>query len=402
MVVPLNSPQPVFELPPLSDIPDEYEDSPVPGIQPNAEKIGPLQLPELVFGAAAFSSQYNIAEHLSSTVPLRTVRLALRYGIRAFDTSAYYGPSEIVLGAALRALAPEFPRESYQLLTKCGRYGATKEDFDYSPETIRKSVERSLARLNTTYLDVVYLHDIEFISDYVQAQLTGDHAIALTPDNAGDYGLALGQEAKVWGAGDRQVLAAVAELRKLQKKGFIKYIGLSGYPLPTLLRLALLVQHTELEGEKQPVDVLMSYSHLHLQNDTFKNFVAHFHDRARIPQLLTASPLNMGLLTPSPPIWHPAPPVLRDTVKEASAECEREGWEDGLVNLALGFAYREAKNLGLPTVVGLSKPSEVHETIRIWRELRSPNEALNNKRAESEKTFQKRLGELRNYSWASP
>lgn len=38
------------------------------------------------------------------------------YGINAFDTSAYYGPSEIVLGTALKTLAPEFPRASYKLV----------------------------------------------------------------------------------------------------------------------------------------------------------------------------------------------------------------------------------------------------------------------------------------------
>ena len=40
----------------------------------------------------------------------------VRYGIRAFDTSAYYGPSEIVLGGVLKALKDEFPRGSYKLV----------------------------------------------------------------------------------------------------------------------------------------------------------------------------------------------------------------------------------------------------------------------------------------------
>lgn len=40
--------------------------------------MGRLHLPELIFGAAAFSQQYNSVDHLNSTVPLRTVRLALR------------------------------------------------------------------------------------------------------------------------------------------------------------------------------------------------------------------------------------------------------------------------------------------------------------------------------------
>lgn len=40
----------------------------------------------------------------------------IRYGIRAFDTSAYYGPSEIVLGSVLKTLKDEFPRGSYKLV----------------------------------------------------------------------------------------------------------------------------------------------------------------------------------------------------------------------------------------------------------------------------------------------
>jgi D-arabinose 1-dehydrogenase len=150
---------------------------------------GLFKLPALVFGAASFSNQYNSEALLASDVPFRTVRLALRYapsrslyrlyphtlhryGITAFDTSAFYGVSEIVLGTVLKALEPEFPRESYKLvscrartrmirqltsykMTKCGRYGQTKVDFDYSPTAVRASVQRSLRRLNTSYLDAV-------------------------------------------------------------------------------------------------------------------------------------------------------------------------------------------------------------------------------------------------------
>lgn len=42
--------------------------------------------------------------------------LSARYGITAFDTSAYYGPSEIILGSVLNTLRPEFPRSSYMLV----------------------------------------------------------------------------------------------------------------------------------------------------------------------------------------------------------------------------------------------------------------------------------------------
>ncbi|KAI3529065.1 L-galactose dehydrogenase, partial [Colletotrichum filicis] len=42
-------------------------------------------------------------------------------------------------------------------VTKAGRIAPT--EFDYSPAWIRASVLRSLERLNTTYLDLVYTHD---------------------------------------------------------------------------------------------------------------------------------------------------------------------------------------------------------------------------------------------------
>lgn len=93
MVVRLDDPQPVYSLPSL-EIPDEEEDAPAPGLslvrqlgsasktksnqQQLKRAIGALQLPEIVFGAAALSSIYNEDSHLSGFTPVRTVRLALR------------------------------------------------------------------------------------------------------------------------------------------------------------------------------------------------------------------------------------------------------------------------------------------------------------------------------------
>ena len=112
-------------------------------------------------------------------------------------------------------------------MTKCGRYGLTQEQFDYSPQTIRRSVQRSLARLHTTYLDTVYLHDVEFVCDEVQPRSEGNHRSALTADKAA-YGLLEGSEGKVFGEGDQKVLHAFAELRKMKTEGLIKNIGITG------------------------------------------------------------------------------------------------------------------------------------------------------------------------------
>ncbi|PAV21138.1 Aldo keto reductase [Pyrrhoderma noxium] len=364
MVMPLNSPQPTFLLPPSGEITESPEEVPADGLCLSA--TGNLQLPPLIFGGASFCNSYNNDSYLESLLPLRTVRTALRYGITAFDTSAYYGPSEIVLGAALKSLESEFPRSSYKLMTKAGRYGIEREDFDYSPATIRKSVERSLSRLHTSYLDVVYLHDVEFVADEVMPRREGDHRPALDTE-AALYGLAPGQEAKVWGEGDQRVLNAYAELQKLQSEGVIKHIGITGFPLPTLLRLALLILHTP---PYKPIDIILSYSHSNLQNPSFASFAPILRSRAHVSQLVAASPLNMGLLTPRPPVWHPAPEALREAVrravgvvagakalveggKEYGNGVEQEhgkggggGWEGGLPDVALGYAMREGALFG--------------------------------------------------------
>jgi len=82
--------------PSLSLPPEEPEDSPLPGLllvrmsigSPflaetlsfiKTEVSGPDRLPVIVYGAGAFSNQYNTDDHLASTQPFRAVRLALRY-----------------------------------------------------------------------------------------------------------------------------------------------------------------------------------------------------------------------------------------------------------------------------------------------------------------------------------
>lgn len=113
--------------------------------------------PPLFLGCATFSGIYSADEAFKSDLPLRVTRLALRYGINAFDTSPSYHPSEIILGKALQALRPEFPRESYKIITKAGKYGGEHADHMLTADgdLTRRCVERSLKRFNTTYLDTV-------------------------------------------------------------------------------------------------------------------------------------------------------------------------------------------------------------------------------------------------------
>jgi Aldo/keto reductase family len=120
-------------------------------------------------------------------------------------------------------------------MTKCGRYGIDAlKDFDYSPSTVRKSVERSLTRLNTSYLDTVYLHDVEFVCAAVAPRKDGNHVMALNEEKEA-YGLGEGQEGKIWGEGDQKVLDGFGELRKMKEEGLIKNIGITGNTLGILV-----------------------------------------------------------------------------------------------------------------------------------------------------------------------
>ncbi|KAJ4000538.1 Aldo/keto reductase [Lentinula boryana] len=387
------TPSPISLTVPSEVAPDEEEDKALPGASVSLLENS-LHLPSLILGAGTLSNQYNTNDHLSGFAPMRLVRLALRYGIKAFDTSIYYGPSEVVLGNALRSVRDEFPRESYQLMTKCGRFGANA--FDYSSAAIRNSVSQSLQRLQTPYLDTVYLHDVEFVCTPVQGKQTGDHASALTEDKAA-YGLEEGREGEIHGEGDQKVLDAFTELRKMKEEGLVRHIGITGYPVATLLRLSLLILHNP---PYEPVDVLLSYSHISLQNSTFAQFVPHFRQRAKVKQLVAASPFSMGLLTPSIPHWHPSPEGLREAVTQARAEYDG----DGFVDAALAYSIRRCgpEDLNVPLVVGVSSPEEVHKCVKVWRKVQEGlmNDDERLREVKVLKAFSK-AGYL-DWSWASP
>ncbi|MBV9324501.1 MAG: aldo/keto reductase [Chloroflexi bacterium] len=78
------------------------------------------------------------------------VRHALDLGINFFDTAPAYGDSESLLGEALAGV----PRESYVLNTKF----TMRND---EPGAARASLEGSLRRLRTDYVDVISFHGLE-------------------------------------------------------------------------------------------------------------------------------------------------------------------------------------------------------------------------------------------------
>lgn len=137
-------------------------------------------------------------------------------------------------------IADEFPRSSYQIITKAGRYGRTKETgFDYSPERIRSSIANSLKLMNTTYLDGVYMHDVEFVGCQIggagEEGFTVDEGGSIRSEDLERWGLGKGMEGEIRSEGDQKVLDAMATLFEMRKEGTIHAVGFSGAPLHLLL-----------------------------------------------------------------------------------------------------------------------------------------------------------------------
>jgi D-threo-aldose 1-dehydrogenase len=136
-------------------------------------------LTTLGLGAAQFGNLYR---ETSDDEVVAAVGAAWDAGIRYFDTAPHYGLglSETRLGAALQA----YPRDEFVVSTKVGRMlvpnpgheheqdtegfavpAATKRQWDFSADGVRRSLDASLERLGLDRVDIVYLHDPDDFSD---------------------------------------------------------------------------------------------------------------------------------------------------------------------------------------------------------------------------------------------
>ncbi|WFD36355.1 D-arabinose 1-dehydrogenase (NAD(+)) [Malassezia cuniculi] len=358
------------------------------------------QCSPLVFGGGVFGlGMYNPDNHLYSDEAVRALRLAFQYGINTLDSSPYYFPSEFVLGRALRILAPEFPRESYMIITKCGRYGPQRSMFDYSPERVEASIRQSCSRLGVSYLDGALLHDAEFVSDqpeqnvedagFLPAQAIGAPCAAKTnrtPEEAQKLlGISPEDAATIRGPGDEKVLAAVRKLFELKDQGLVRNVGISGYPLPELLRIVRLVASNP---PFRPLDIVLSYSNNTVHSKLLPMYRAMFEspvggDHWVSPLLLNASPFSMGLFSDrGAPNWHPADKDLVAATRLAHQKLKADALANPvsgidpnmvLAQMAMFSGIQGSGKSGdaqnMHTLVGMSNVDEVHAAISVFRVL---------------------------------
>jgi len=112
-----------------------------------------LQVSRLGIGLSEMGSRYSLGEAHKAA---RLLNLALDEGINFLDTAACYCNSEELIGSTIAAR-----RGEYVLSTKCGHAAAGYAGRDWSAQTIRDSVERSLRRMRTDRVDVLLLHSCD-------------------------------------------------------------------------------------------------------------------------------------------------------------------------------------------------------------------------------------------------
>lgn len=314
-------------------------------------------MPQLVLGGATINTQYN--DDPAKLPLVEMLKYGFKHGIRAIDTSPYYGPSELLYGNALEHIRDEFPRDSYFLCTKVGRIQL--DEFDYSREHVRFSVHRSCKRLKTDYLDLVYLHDVEFVTM-------------------------------------AESIEALKELKLLKSQGIIKNFGLSGFPVDYLVYLT---EHCALnEPEIGPLDAVLTYCNMNLQNTRLLEHWPNWKEDAHLKLINNGSILSMSLLrSQETKSFHPCSQELRQLATKAAEYSARNGVL--LADLATRYALAKWIDKG-STVLGVSSVEELQVALENYWYVKDNGGQLNKQDSQLIEYIQKEIfGSHMNEVWQS-
>ncbi len=126
-----------------------------------------FKVPELCFGCGTFGGNDEFFDAWGATSDISEARkivdICMEAGLNFFDTADIYsmGRSESVLGEAIKHLK----REDLLISTKATfRFGTGPNDIGSSRYHLIQSLEASLKRLGTDYIDVYHMHETDSLT----------------------------------------------------------------------------------------------------------------------------------------------------------------------------------------------------------------------------------------------
>ncbi|MDN3204302.1 aldo/keto reductase [Algoriphagus sediminis] len=291
-----------------------------------------LQVSILGFGASPMG---NVFDPVDESTALASAHLAIDQGINFFDVAPFYGLTlaETRLGKALKG-----KRDKVTLASKCGRYGL--EEFDFSRERIFSSIEDSLKRLQTDYLDLYQLHDIEFVDKSLITEV------------------------------------AIPALHEVKKSGKARFVGITGLPVRYLAQIAREVE----------IDTILSWGHYNLLEDEINDELVPL-SREKDLGLMNAAPLMQRILSDAElPEWHRSPDEVKALQPKLIELCK--SYELDLSQVAMNFAM---KHEGISTtIVGMCEPEIVEKNLAAI-DLSIPEELM--------KSIEKLVAPYKNQMW---
>jgi L-galactose dehydrogenase len=272
-------------------------------------RLGKTELKVSVIGFGA-SPLGNVFDDCDESEGIRSVHCAIDLGINFFDVAPFYGITlaETRLGDALKG-----KRNDILLATKCGRYGL--RDFDFSYQRILDSADESLKRLQTDYVDLMQLHDIEF------------------------------------GSKEQVLNEAIPALQKIKTSGKARFVGITGLPVRYLAAIAKEVE----------VDTVLSWAHYNLLQDEINAELVPLCQQKDMG-LMNAAPLVQRILSDaSIPAWHNAPADL-NAMQAPLLECCRK-YGVALSDVAIRYAIDHP--FIASTIIGMCDQTNVKKNIGV-------------------------------------
>ena len=188
---------------------------------------------EVGLGTWAFASQ--IYGDVSRADALGTISYALDHGITLFDTAPLYGNKEVdgisesILGEGLGSR-----RSGVVISSKFGRYSTDPSGGIFNAARARESVEGSLRRMKTDYLDILFFHspfspseigddvweELDKLKDEGKIKVVG-HSISMFEDTE--------QMARDWSLERKiEIVQVVYSLMNRQSAKLIEFLGSHG------------------------------------------------------------------------------------------------------------------------------------------------------------------------------